>query len=161
VSFLMMWTVQYMCAKIGMVSGMGLSEVLRKHYSRPVLYSVVGALAIANTINAGVDIGAIAAALNLLIPTPILVMIVPIAISILILQVWGSYKLIANIFKWLTVALFAYILSAFFAHPNWREVWRGTFIPSVHFNSQFLSIVVAVLGTTITPYLFFWQSDHE
>ena len=161
VSFPMMWTIQYMCAKIGMVTGMGLSRVLQKHYSKPVLYSVVGGLAIANTINAGVDIGAIAAALNLLIPVPILVMIVPVTIIILVLQIWGSYKLIASVFKWLTVALFAYILSAFFAHPNWRDVLRGTLVPSVRFNSQFLSIVVAVLGTTITPYLFFWQSDHE
>ena len=161
VSFPMMWTIQYMCAKIGMVTGMGLAQVLQKHYSKPVLYSVVAGLAIANTINAGVDIGAIAAALNLLIPIPILVMTVPVTVIILVLQIWGSYKLIANVFKWLTVALFAYILSAFFAHPNWRDVLRGTLVPSVRFNSQFLSIVVAVLGTTITPYLFFWQSDHE
>lgn len=161
VTFPMMWTIQFICAKIGMVTGMGLARVLRKHYSRPLLYAVVTGLTIANTINAGVDIGAIAAALNLLIPIPIVMMIVPVTIIILVLQIWGSYRLIARVFKWLTVALFAYILSAFFAHPAWHDVLRGTLVPSVRFDSQFLSIIVAVLGTTITPYLFFWQADNE
>ena len=161
VTFPMMWTIQFICAKIGMVTGMGLARVLRKHYSRPVLYLVVAGLAIANTINAGVNIGAIAASINLLVPIPILAMIVPITIVILVLQIWGSYKLIANTFKWLTLTLFAYILSAFFANPDWQEVLRGTFIPTVRFDSSFLSIVVAILGTTITPYLFFWQANHE
>jgi NRAMP (natural resistance-associated macrophage protein)-like metal ion transporter len=157
----MMWTIQFICAKIGMVSGMGLARVLRQHYSRSLLYFVVAGLAIANTINAGVDIGAIAAAINLLVPIPIVVLIVPITVIILVLQIWGSYKLIVNIFKWLTLALFAYILAAFFANPNWQEVLRGTLIPTVRFDANFLSIVVAMLGTTITPYLFFWQANHE
>jgi NRAMP (natural resistance-associated macrophage protein)-like metal ion transporter len=161
VTFPMMWTIQYICAKIGMVSGTGLAQVLQKHYSRPLLYTVVAALTIANTINAGVDLGAIAAALNLLVPIPIVIMIIPITVSILVLQIWGSYRLIAKVFKWLTLALFAYILSAFFAHPVWRNVVRGTLVPTVHFDSQFLSTVVAVLGTTITPYLFFWQANNE
>ena len=161
VTFPMMWTIQFICAKVGMVTGMGLSRVLQKHYSRPLLYLVVTGLTIANTINAGVDIGAIAAAINLLVPIPIAVMIVPITVIILVLQIWGSYRLIANIFKWLTVALFAYIVSAFFAKPNWIEVLRGTLIPTVSFDSNFLTVLVAVLGTTITPYLFFWQANHE
>ena len=161
ITFPMMWTIQFICAKIGMVTGMGLARVIKEHYSRPLLYLVVGGLTIANTINAGVDIGAIAAAINLIIPVPTLAMIVPVTVIILGLQLWGSYKLIAGIFKWLTVALFAYILSAFFAHPNWHEVLKGTFIPAVRLDSKFLSIIVAVLGTTITPYLFFWQADNE
>jgi Mn2+/Fe2+ NRAMP family transporter len=92
---------------------------------------------------------------------PITVMIVPIAIIILVLQIWCSYRLIASIFKWLTLALFAYILAAFFARPDWHEVLKGTLIPTLRFDSDFLSILVAVLGTTITPYLFFWQADQE
>jgi len=155
------WTVQFICAKVGMVTGMGLARVLQKHYSRPLLYLVVAGLVIANTLTAGVDIGGIAAAINLLIPMPITVMIVPIAIIILVLQIWCSYRLIASIFKWLTLALFAYILSAFFARPDWHEVLKGTFIPTLRFDSNFLAILVAVLGTTITPYLFFWQADQE
>src|SRR5713226_3864545 len=155
------WTVQSICAKVGMVTGMGLARVLQKHYSRPLLYVVVAGLVIANTVTAGVDIGGIAAAINLMVPMPITVTIVPIAIMILVLQIWGSYRLISSTFKWLTLALFAYILAAFFARPDWLAVLKGTFIPTLRFDSNFLSILVAVLGTTITPYLFFWQADQE
>ena len=144
-----------------MVSGMGLASVLRRHYDRNLLYLTVTGLVIANTINAGADIGAIAAAINLLIPVPIAVMIVPIALIILALQIWGSYRLIAKIFKWLALALFAYIGSAFFAKPNWVGVLKGTLIPTLSFNPQFLSTLVAILGTTISPYLFFWQANQE
>ena len=157
----MMWSIQFICAKIGMVTGSGLAHVLRKHYPRWLLYPVVASLVIANTINAGVDIGAIAAAINLLVPVPISALIVPIALSILVVQIWGSYRLIAKIFKWLTLALFAYLLSAFFAKPNWTEVLKGTVQPTLHFDRQFLVILVGILGTTITPYLFFWQADQE
>jgi NRAMP (natural resistance-associated macrophage protein)-like metal ion transporter len=160
-TFPMMWSVQFMCAKIGMVTGSGLARVLRRHYPRWLLYPVVAGLFVANTINAGVDIGAIAAAINVLVPLPIGALIVPIAICILVVQIWGSYRLIAKIFKWLTLALFAYILSALFAKPDWRLVMRGTFLPTIHFDRQFLTVLVGVLGTTITPYLFFWQADQE
>jgi Mn2+/Fe2+ NRAMP family transporter len=109
----LMAAVQYTCAKIGMVCGTGLAGVLRKHYSRKLLYPVLLGLVIANTINAGTDIGAIAAAINLLIPIPPTVLVVPIALLIVALQIWGSYRLIARTFKWLTLTLFAYIASTF------------------------------------------------
>ena len=157
----MMCAVQFICAKIGMVSGDGLASVLRVRYPRWLLYAVVCALAAANTINAGVDLGAIAAAINLLVPIPIRDLIVPITVAILVVQVFASYRLIANIFKWLTTALFAYIAAAFFSKPHWNEVLLATFRPSVHFDRQFLGILVAILGTTVTPYLFFWQADQE
>ncbi len=160
-TFPLMASVQFVCAKVGMVSGMGLAGVLRRHYSRPLLYVAVTGLVIANTINAGADIGAIAAATNLLIPVPVALMIIPIALLILALQVWCSYRLISNIFKWLTLALFAYIGAAFFAKPNATEVLRATLIPTFHFDAQFLSTLVAILGTTISPYLFFWQASQE
>jgi NRAMP (natural resistance-associated macrophage protein)-like metal ion transporter len=160
-TFPLMAAVQLICAKVGMVTGMGLAAVLRRHYSRSLLYVAVLGLVIANTINAGADIGAIAAAINLLIPVPIAAMIVPIALIILALQIWGSYRLIAKTFKWLALALFAYIGSAFFAKPNWAEVLKGTLIPTISFNAQFLSTLVAILGTTISPYLFFWQANQE
>ncbi len=161
ITYPMMAVVQFICAKIGLVSGQGLASILRNHYSRWVLYPAVLALVVANTINAGADIGAIAAAINLLLPVPIWVMIIPVALLILALQIWGSYKLISNIFKWLTFALFAYIGSVFFANPNWGDVLRGSFIPSFSFDGKFLSILVAILGTTISPYLFFWQASQE
>jgi NRAMP (natural resistance-associated macrophage protein)-like metal ion transporter len=160
-TFPMMVAVQYICAKIGMVSGMGLARVLRRHYSRTLLFPVVCALASANTINAGADIGAIAAALNLLVPVPIAAMIVPITLVILTLQIWGSYRLIANTFKWLTLALFAYIGAALYARPALADVLKGTLVPTFHFDTGFLTVLVAVLGTTITPYLFFWQASQE
>lgn len=160
-TFPMMWAVQFMCAKIGMVSGTGLAGVLRKHYPRWLLYPVIAGLMTANTINAGVDIGAIAAAINLLVPIPSVAMIVPITLMILALQIWGSYRLIANTFKWLSFALLAYILAAVFAHPRWNEVLHGTLVPAVSLTRDHLTILVAILGTTITPYLFFWQADQE
>ncbi len=157
-----MATVQFICAKIGMVSGKGLAGVIRDHYSPKVLYPVLAALAIANIVNAGVDIGAISAAINLLVPKiPITVMIIPIAALILALQIWGSYRLIAKVFKWLTLALFAYIGAALFAKPDWGEVVRHTFIPTIRLDSVFLASVVAILGTSISPYLFFWQASQE
>jgi NRAMP (natural resistance-associated macrophage protein)-like metal ion transporter len=153
--------VQYTCAKIGMVSGRGLAGVLRKYYPRPLLYGAVIGLLIANTINAGADIGAIAAGINVLVPIPIEWLIVPLAAVILALQILGSYRLIAGVFKWLTLALFAYIGSALFAHPAPADVLRATFIPTLSLDPKWLSTLVAVLGTTISPYLFFWQSSQE
>ena len=157
----MMSAIQYISAKIGLVSGRGLAGVLREHYSRRVLYPVVLAMVIANTFNAGADIGAIAAALNLLVPIPAIVFIVPVSVGILAVQVFGSYKVIERIFKWLALALLAYIGAALLAHPNLLGVLRGTFIPTIHLDVQFISILVALLGTTISPYLFFWQASQE
>jgi Mn2+/Fe2+ NRAMP family transporter len=126
-----------------------------------VLYLTVLGLLIANTINAGTDIAAIAAAFNLFIPIPITWMIVPVALIIVALQIWGSYRLISRVFKWLTLALFAYIGAAFLARPNWADVIKATFIPQLQFNGRYLLILVAILGTTISPYLFFWEASQE
>jgi NRAMP (natural resistance-associated macrophage protein)-like metal ion transporter len=158
----MMAAVQFICAKIGLVTGRGIAGVLRKHYSRQILYPVVFALVVANTINAGVDLGAIGAAARLLVPSisPTIVVIVS-SVIVLALQIWGSYKLIANLFKWLTLALLAYIGAAFFAKPDWGEVLRATFIPTLTLDKTFLSTLVALLGTSISPYLFFWQASEE
>lgn len=157
----MMAAVQFICAKIGMVSGMGLAAVLRQHYARWVVYGSVSLLVIANTINAGTDIGAIAAAINLLLPIPALALVVPTAIVIVTVQIFCSYALISRIFKWLTLTLFAYIAAAFLARPHWREVLVATVIPTIRFDHQYLMTMVAILGTTISPYLFFWQASQE
>jgi NRAMP (natural resistance-associated macrophage protein)-like metal ion transporter len=160
-TFPMMTAVQFTCAKIGMVTGAGLAGVLRRHYSKRLLYSVVAGLVMANTLNAGADIGAIAAAVNLLVPIPTMAMIMPIALIILVLQVWGSYRLITQTFKWLTLALFAYVGAALYTRPDPWEILRGTLIPTVSFDARFLATLVAILGTTISPYLFFWQASQE
>jgi Mn2+/Fe2+ NRAMP family transporter len=138
-----------------------LAGVLRRHYSKRLLYSVVAGLVMANTLNAGADIGAIAAAVNLFVPIPTMAMIMPIALIILVLQVWGSYRLIAQTFKWLTLALFAYVGAALYTRPDPWEILRGTLIPTVSFDARFLATLVAILGTTISPYLFFWQASQE
>jgi NRAMP (natural resistance-associated macrophage protein)-like metal ion transporter len=160
-TFPLMAAVQLICARIGMVSGMGLAGVLRASYPRWLLYAVVLLLAAANTINAGADIGAIAAALHLLTPVPALAFVPLVALGLLTMQIWGSYRLIARIFKWLALALLAYVGAALLAHPDWRTVWRGTVVPSVQWNAAFLAMLVGILGTTISPYLFFWQASEE
>ena len=157
----MMVSVQYLCAKIGLVTGRGLAGVLRTHYPRAILYPAVIAMVIANTINVGADIGAIAAALNLLVPIPAVIFIVPVALAITAVVVFGSYQLIVRIFKWLALALLAYIAAALFAQPDPIAVLKGTFIPSIQLDAGFIAMIVALLGTTISPYLFFWQASEE
>ncbi|HYJ45266.1 MAG TPA: Nramp family divalent metal transporter [Pyrinomonadaceae bacterium] len=157
----LMAAVQFICAKIGMVCGEGLAGVLRKHYSRWLLYPAVFLLIIVNTINAGTDIGAIAAGFNLILPVPALLLVVPIALLILTLQIWGSYRLIAKVFKWLTMTLFAYIGAAILANPPWGKVLLATFIPHLSLDGKYLLTLVAILGTTISPYLFFWEASQE
>jgi NRAMP (natural resistance-associated macrophage protein)-like metal ion transporter len=169
--FAMLWTapltlplmvaVQYSCAKIGCTTGMGLAGVLRKYYPALIVYPAVGALLVANTITAGADLGAIAAALNLVFPAvSIGVLVAPIALAIVALQLFGPYWLIARVFKWLAVTLLAYVGVAFFIQPNWSDVLRNTFIPTVNFEGGHMTTLVAILGTTISPYMFFWQTSH-
>jgi NRAMP (natural resistance-associated macrophage protein)-like metal ion transporter len=157
----LMIVVQHICAKIGLCSGRGLAGVLHRYYSKKLLYPVVAGVVVANTINAGTDIAAISAAINMFVPIPVALMVIPIAAGIVILQVWGSYKTIIKVFKWLTLSLFAYVIAAFLARPDWSAVAKATFIPQFSFDSQFVTTLVAILGTTISPYLFFWQASEE
>lgn len=157
----MMSAVQYICAKIGMVSGRGLAGVVRQHYPRAVLYPAILAMVVANTLNAGADIGAVAAAVGLIVPIPPAVFVVPVALGILVVQTLGSYALIERVFKWLALALVAYIGSALLARPGLGDVLRGTLLPTLRPDAAFVGMLVALLGTTISPYLFFWQASHE
>ena len=156
----MQTAVQFICAKIGLVTGKGLAGVLREHYPR-ALYPAVIALVIANTLNAGADIGAIAAAINLLVPIAAWVFIIPVSLGIIGLQVFGSYRMIEKVFKWLALALLAYIGAALFARPDIIKVLAGTLIPTIRLDPAYIGIIVALLGTTISPYLFFWQASQE
>ena len=159
--FPMMTAVQYISAKVGLVSGRGLAGVLREHYPRWILFPALGALVVANTLNAGADIGAIAAALNLLVPVPAPVFVVPVGLGIVAIQVLGSYQLIARVFKWLALALLAYLATALFTHPDVGKVLAGTAIPTIRLDPGYIGMLVALLGTTISPYLFFWQASQE
>lgn len=157
----MMSAVQFTCAKIGLVTKSGLAGILRKHYPKPVLYAAVFLLFVANTLNVGADIAAIGDATKLLVPIPEMVTVVCVGVFIVALQIAGSYHLIARIFKWLTFALFAYIATAFLVKVDLNQALRHTFIPTFALNKEWITAVVAILGTTISPYLFFWQANQE
>ncbi len=160
-TFPMMVAVVYLSAKLGQVTGEGLFAVIRKNYSRGFLYAVLVGVLIGNTIEAGADIGGMAAALHLFVPLPIEVISAITGLMILALQIWGSYTLIRNIFRVLSLALLAYIGSAVLARPELGPVLRGTFIPTIHFDKEFLSMTVAVIGTSLSAYLYTWQSNEE
>jgi NRAMP (natural resistance-associated macrophage protein)-like metal ion transporter len=160
-SFPLMVSVQMMCARLGMVSGRGLAGVLRRHYPRWVLWGGCALLVSANVVNIGADLGGMAESTEMLTGVDALVWTPVFATIIAALLVWSSYRSIVRVFKWLTMALFAYILAAFFSHPDWGTVIRSTFVPSFTWSRPFLASVVAILGTNISPYLFFWQAAQE
>lgn len=157
----LMSAVQLMCARIGLVSGMGLAAVLRQYYPRWMLWTSCGLLLVANTVNIGADLGAMAAVGEMLTGVPAAVFAPVFAVLILALLVFASYPVMARVFKWLTLALFAYVGAAFLARPHWGEVLRSTVLPSIAWNRETVLTLVAILGTTISPYLFFWQADEE
>ena len=160
-TFPLMASVQSICARVGMVSGHGLAGVLRDHYPRPLLYGSVVLLFVANTINVGADLGAIADAVHAVIGVQTVWLVVPVAAGIVALQIFGSYRLICNVFKWLTLALFAYVADAFIVRPDLAEALRATIVPTVSLDPAYVTTIVAILGTTISPYLFFWQSSEQ
>jgi NRAMP (natural resistance-associated macrophage protein)-like metal ion transporter len=157
----MMFAVVYLSGKLGQVAGQGLFAVLRKHYPRWFLYPTMMAVLIGNVIEAGADLGGMAAAINLLIPVPAGALVVTIAGIILALQIWASYALMRNIFRFLALALLAYVPAAILAKPDFLAVVKGTFIPTIHFNREFLAMLVAVIGTSLSAYLYTWQSNEE
>lgn len=157
----MMIVVQFTAAKVAIVERKGLSATLLAHYPRPLVYIAVLGLLAANLVNAGADLGAIAAAVNLIVPLPIVLLVVPITLAILLFLVFGSYHLIENAFKWLTLALLAYVVASFLARPDWGGVLRGTFLPHIETNAAFLGLLIATLGGNLSPYLFFWEADLE
>jgi Mn2+/Fe2+ NRAMP family transporter len=161
VTFPMMFAVVYLSSKLGQVSGQGLFAVIRAKYSRWILYPALIGVLIGNSIEAAADLGGMAAATRLLVPIPHALAVVLIAGAIVTLQIIGSYRLIRNIFRWLALTLLAYVGAALLAKPDWREVLIGTFVPHVRFDREFLSLLVAVIGTTLSAYLYTWQSNEE
>jgi NRAMP (natural resistance-associated macrophage protein)-like metal ion transporter len=161
VTFPMMFAVVYLSSKLGQVTGKGLFHVIKDNYPRWVLWPALVGAVTGNIIEAAADIGAMAAALHIFLPLPSLVIVMGVAILILVLQVFGSYELIRNVFRWLALVLFAYLGSAILAKPDPLEVLKGTFVPTIHFSRDFLSILVAIIGTTLSAYLYTWQSNVE
>jgi NRAMP (natural resistance-associated macrophage protein)-like metal ion transporter len=160
-SFPLMAAVQIMCSRLGMVTGKGLAGVVRDHYAKPVLWGACALLIVANIVNIGADLGGMAGVTEMLTGVDSRYWTPTYAVLITALLFWGSYKLIARIFKWLTVALFAYIAAAILAHPDWRAVLHATLVPRVEWTGAYWATLVGILGTTISPYLFFWQAAQE
>jgi NRAMP (natural resistance-associated macrophage protein)-like metal ion transporter len=161
VMYPMMFSVVYLSSKLGQVAGKGLFDVIRDHYSKWILNAALIGVMIGNTIEAAADIGGIAAALNTLVPVPTKWIAVGVALAILAFQVFGSYQLIKKIFRWLALTLLTYVASALLAKPNLLETLKGTFLPHIRFNRDFLSLVVAIIGTSLSAYLYTWQSNQE
>jgi NRAMP (natural resistance-associated macrophage protein)-like metal ion transporter len=160
-TFPLMVGIQIVSARIGRVTGEGLAANIRKHYAPWLLYALVGLLLIANTINIAADLGAMGAALKLLIGGPAHLYAVAFAFVSLLLQIFVPFPKYAPILKALTLALFAYVVTVFVVKVPWAEVLYRTFLPSVSFNAGYVVAVVAVFGTTIRLYLFFWQASRE
>lgn len=160
-SFPLMTAVQLMCARLGLVTGLGLAGVIRRRYSRWVLWGACALLVVANTFNIGADLGGMAEATEMMTGVRASLWLPLFAVLIVALLIWSSYRHIARVFKWLTLVLFSYVAAAFLAHPRWSEVLRATFIPRIQWNAQYLATFLAIMGTTISPYLFFWQAAQE
>lgn len=157
----LMAAVQLMCARIGLVARSGLGSVLREHYPRWLLMLACALLLVGNTINIAADLGGMAAAAALLVGWPVIWFVPAFAALIVALLVFSSYRRMTQVLKWLTLALFAYIIAGILARPDWGAVLRGTVIPHATIGKDYWLTLVAILGTTISPYLFFWQASQE
>jgi NRAMP (natural resistance-associated macrophage protein)-like metal ion transporter len=160
-SFPLMAAVQLMCARLGMVTGCGLASVIRTRYPRRVLWLACSLVIVANIFNIGADLGGMADAMQMMSGIRAYYWTPFFAALIIALLMWTSYSTMARVFKWLTLVLFAYVITAFLAHPHWSAVLRATFIPHIQWTRDYLAVLVGILGTTISPYLFFWQAAQE
>jgi NRAMP (natural resistance-associated macrophage protein)-like metal ion transporter len=162
ITFPLMASIQGMCARIGLVTSEGLAKTLKEHYPKPLLYLVIVLSFPAITLNIGADIQGMGAVTHLLFPKiPGFVFSVFFTFLLLVVVIKYSYQKVALILKWLCLILLSYLIVPFLVKPDWFAVFKNTLIPHVHFNKEFFSILVAILGTTISPYLFFWQATME
>ena len=161
-TFPLMSVVQEMCARIGLVTGRGLAGTIRLHFSKKLLYTVRLLLFVANAFNIGADLGAMAKGAQLINEGwNFYMLVIGFSAISLALQVFTPYDKYARYLKWLAMVLLAYVASAILAHLNWSDVMHNAFIPHIKFNKDQLLIICGVLGTTISPYLFFWQTSQE
>lgn len=160
-SYPLMAAIQEIAARIGSTTGHGIAANLRKHYPRWILDVVVIALLVANVINLGADIAAMGDAAALILPGPMQLWVVVVTVLSVVAEAWLSYARYASILKWVTLALLAYVATVIVAHVNWSEALAGAVVPRLSAGGGAATALVAVLGTTISPYLFFWQSSQE
>jgi NRAMP (natural resistance-associated macrophage protein)-like metal ion transporter len=156
-----MVAVQEISARLGRVTGGGLAAALKRHAPWPLLVALVGLLVVANVINLGADIGAMAAVTKLLIGGSVRLYAVAFAVLCASTEIWLAYKRYVKLLKWLTISLLAYVGLLFVVHVSWGEALTGAFVPRVSLNADEFTTILAVLGTTISPYLFFWQAAEE
>ena len=161
ITYPLMCAIQQISAEIGRVTGYGLAGNLRRYYPVAVLHGLVGLLVIANTINIGADLGAMGAALKLLVDGPALLYVGLFAVITVVLEIFVRYSRYVSVLKWLTLSLFAYVATVFVVHVPWGAVGIGLVWPHLSMSGTYLTAVVAVFGTTISPYLFFWQAEEE
>ena len=157
----LMVAIQLISAQVGRVTGRGLAGNLRKRYPTWLLYPLVALLVVANTINLGADLGAMAAALRLLVEGPMVVYIAGFAVAIALAEIFIRYSRYAAVLRWLTLSLFAYVGTVFVVGVPWPTVAKNLMLPHINFSGDYFTVVVAVFGTTISPYLFFWQAGEE
>ncbi len=161
-TFPLMAMVQEMCARIALVTGQGLAVNIKRAYSRKVLYFATILLFIANTLNIGADLGAMAEAIDLIHPeSSFALLVIAIGFVVLILEIFVPYKKYTKYLKWLVISLFSYIATAFIIQMDWKQIFFDSFIPHIEFSKTQLLLITGILGTTISPYLFFWQTSQE
>jgi len=154
--------IQEMCARIGLVTGSGLSAVIKQKYSRKIVFPITILLLIANTVNIGADIGAMAASIRLVFPhLPVIVTTISFSAFIVLSEVLVPYKKYVKILKYLILSLFAYVATAIIVGGDWNQIFTATIIPHIELTPAFAMMFVAIFGTTISPYLFFWQASEE
>jgi len=156
-----MLAVQEACARIGITANHGLANVLGRHYRRKIVLGIVALLIVANVVNIGADLGAMSASLKMLTGSDFYFGAVFFALVIILVEIFFQYHAYVRVLKWLTFSVFAYIFAGFLSHPDWREVFQNAFIPRMEWNENYIFALIAVFGTTITPYLFFWQASEE
>lgn len=156
-----MVAIQEACARIGAVTGKGIAAVAKENYSKKVLYGLLALILVANTINIGADLGAMGAAAQLIIPVNFTVLTLFFTALILLLEVFMSYKAYAKVLKWLALVLLSYPLTVLLVSEPWGTILRATVLPHVQLSFAFLFIITGVLGTTISPYMFFWEASDE
>jgi NRAMP (natural resistance-associated macrophage protein)-like metal ion transporter len=156
-----MVAIQEACARIGAVTGKGLARVIKDNYSKRVLYLAVSFILVANVINIGADIGAMAAAVGLLVPVRYAIIVLAIAALILALEIFLPYRAYSRVLKWLALSLLSYPLTVFLVKQPWLEILKATFVPRIELTFGFLFIITGVFGTTISPYMFFWEASEE
>lgn len=154
--------VQEMCARIGLVTGQGLAANMRKHYARPVLYAATSLLVIANVFNIGADLGAMAQGTRLLAPhLGFAFLVIAFGAIIVLLQIFTTYARYSKYLKYLALVLLSYIVSSLYVHLHWGTIAMHTIVPSITFSKNQIFLICGILGTTISPYLFFWQTSQE